>query len=115
MGTPMKQLNEIERILTVFGAFLVIAALTLSLDTEISARKHVAAYQSRFTHTAAGIQQQGKPLAHFEKHIGYDQQTLASRWSFPDGHATLGAGFAVFGMILVAVPRATAKKRATIA
>jgi membrane-associated phospholipid phosphatase len=111
----MRQLNEIERILTVFGAFLVIAALTLSLGTEISARNHVAAYRKRFTHTPDGIVQQGKPLAHFEKHIGYDQETLASRWSFPDGHGTLGAGFAVFGLILVAVPRAAARKRAAVA
>lgn len=108
----MRKLNEIERILTVFGALLVIAALTLSLGTELTARSHLATYRKRFTHTTEGIRQQGKPLAHFEKHIGYDQETLASRWSIPDGHGTLGAGFAVFGMILIAVPRSTAKKRA---
>ena len=115
----MKQLNEIERILTVFGAFLVLTALTASLTTEISARNHVAEYRRQVSHHADGAAgkavQQGAPIAPaYDKHIGYEQQTLASRWSFPDGHATLGAGFAAFGMILIAVPRATAKKRAAM-
>jgi membrane-associated phospholipid phosphatase len=109
----MRHLNEIERILTVLGAFLIFAALSASVTTEVSARNHLAEYRREVAH-GAGITQQGQTATRsFDKHIGYEQQTLASRWSFPDGHATLGAGFAVFGMILVAVPRATARKRAT--
>jgi membrane-associated phospholipid phosphatase len=110
----MKQLNEIERILTVFGAFLIIAGVGASLATEISARKHVSEYRKRFAHTG-GVVQQGAPAIPYDKHIGYEQQTLASRWSFPDGHGTLGAGFAAFGMILIAVPRAASKRRTTAA
>ena len=105
----MKHLNEIERILTVFGAFLVFAALGASLTTEISARNHLAEYRRQVAH-GTGIVQQGAP-AGYDKHVGFEQQTLASRWSIPDGHATLGAGFAMFGIILIAVPRAAAKKR----
>lgn len=106
----MKHLNEHERILTVFGGFLTIAALILSITTEVSARNHVAEYRRRVAE-GSGIVQQGAP-ASFDKHIGFEQQTLASRWSVPDGHGTLGAGFAMFGILLIAVPRATAKKRA---
>jgi hypothetical protein len=104
------KLNENERILTIFGGILTVGALALALTTEISARSHVAEYRKRVS-AGNGIVQQGSPAARYDKHIGYEQQTLASRWSVPDGHATLGAGFAVFGIILIAVPRATAKKR----
>ena len=104
----MKYMNESERILFVFGALLTVGALVLSLATEINARSHLAEYRNR---VAAGpAVQQGAPVS-YDRHIGYEQQTLASRWSIPDGHGTLGAGFAIFGMILVAVPRAAAKKR----
>jgi membrane-associated phospholipid phosphatase len=104
----MKHMNEQERILSVFGVFLTVAAVVLSLGTEINARNHLAEYRRR-VETPAVIQQ-GTPAV-YDRHIGYEQQTLASRWSIPDGHATLGAGFALFGMILIAVPRAVAKKR----
>jgi hypothetical protein len=108
----MKHLNEMERILTVFGAILAIGAVTLSVLTEVSARNHLAEYRNR----AAGgtVIQQGTASASssYDRHIGYEQQTLASRWSVPDGHGTLGAGIALFGMVLIAVPRAAAKKRA---
>jgi membrane-associated phospholipid phosphatase len=110
----MKQLNEIERILTVFGVFLVFAALGASLATEISARNHLAEYRRQVSHET-GVVQQGAPAGSYDKHVGFEQQTLASRWSIPDGHATLGAGFAMFGIILIAVPRASAKKRAVSA
>jgi membrane-associated phospholipid phosphatase len=109
----MKHMNELERILAVFGACLAIGAVALSVTTEVSARNHLAEYRNR---GAAGptVIQQGAPASSgsHERHIGYEQQTLASRWSIPDGHATLGAGFAFFGVLLVAVPRATARKRA---
>jgi membrane-associated phospholipid phosphatase len=116
----MKQLNEIERILTVFGAFLLFAALTASVTTEISARNHLAEYRRQVAHGAGTaslrsgqvVQQGAVTPPAYDKHIGYEQQTLASRWSVPDGHATLGAGFALFGVLLIAVPRASAKKRA---
>lgn len=104
----MKHMTEAERILTVFGALLILGALVLSLGTEISARSHLAEYRKRLA--AGPVIQQGTPTS-YDRHIGYEQQTLASRWSIPDGHATLGAGFALFGMLLIAVPRATAKKR----
>lgn len=107
----MKKMNEIERILAVFGGFLMVVSLILSAATEISARNHVAEYRRRVSE-APGIVQQGAATT-YDRHIGYEQQTLASRWSFPDGHGTLGAGFAMFGLILIAVPRAAAKKRAT--
>jgi membrane-associated phospholipid phosphatase len=107
----MKRMNESERILTVFGGFLITVSLFFSLVTEISARNHVAEYRRQVSQ-APGIVQQGAVTRSYDKHIGYEQQTLASRWSIPDGHGTLGAGFAVFGMILIAVPRAAAKKRA---
>jgi membrane-associated phospholipid phosphatase len=106
----MKRMNEIERILAVFGGFLMVVSLVLSVTTEISARSHLAEYR-RSVSEAPGIVQQGTALR-YDRHIGYEQQTLASRWSFPDGHGTLGAGFAMFGLILIAVPRAAAKKRA---
>ena len=105
----MKHMNEQEKILSVFGALLTIAALALSLATEINARNHLSEYRKRVA-AAPTVIQQGAP-ASYDRHIGYEQQTLASRWSIPDGHGTLGAGFAIFGMILVAVPRASAKKR----
>ena len=108
----MKKMNEIERILAVFGGLLMVASLILAVTTEISARKHVAEYRRRVSEApAVGVIQQGTSTT-YDRHIGYEQQTLASRWSFPDGHGTLGAGFAMFGLILVAVPRAAAKKRA---
>jgi len=102
----MKSLNENERILTAFGGLLVLAALSLSVATEVSTRKHLAEHQQPLT----GIIQQGTP-SRFEKHIAYEQQTLSTRWAVPDGHATLGVAFAAFGMVLIAVPRAVAKKR----
>jgi membrane-associated phospholipid phosphatase len=106
----MKRMNEIERILAVFGGFLMVTSLILSVTTEVSARNHVAEYRRRVA-DAPGVIQQGAPVT-YDRHIGYEQQTLASRWSFPDGHGTLGAGFAMFGLILIAVPRAAARKRA---
>jgi membrane-associated phospholipid phosphatase len=106
----MKHLNEHERILAVFGLVLMLAAVGLSLATEIGARRYLAEYQKQVT-AEGGVIQQGHPIAPTFKHVGFEQQTLASRWSFPDGHGTLGAGFALFGLILVAVPRVTAKKR----
>jgi membrane-associated phospholipid phosphatase len=105
----MKKMNEIERILAVFGGFLMVASLLLAVVTEISARSPVAEYRRR-VNDAPGVIQQGVS-ATYDRHIGYEQQTLASRWSFPDGHGTLGAGFAMFGLILIAVPSAAAKKR----
>jgi hypothetical protein len=105
----MKKLNEHERILTIFGGLLVITALFFSFATEIGARRYLAEYQKQAA-ARTGVVQQGAPLASF-KHVGYEQQTLATRWSVPDGHGTLGAGFALFGLILVVVPQATAKKR----
>lgn len=105
----MKHMNEQEKILSVFGAFLTIAALTLSLATEINARNHLSEYRKRVA-VGPTVIQQGVP-ASYDRHIGYEQQTLASRWSIPDGHATLGAGFSIFGVILIAVPLAAARKR----
>jgi hypothetical protein len=109
----MKHMNELERILTVFGAFLAIVAVTLSVVTEVNARRQLAEFRQRVV-DAPTVIQQGAPAssASYNRRIGYEQQTLASRWSIPDGHGTLGAGFALFGMMLVAVPRAAAKKRA---
>ena len=104
----MKHMNESERILSVFGALLTMGALVLSVGTELSARNHRADYRRRVA--AAPVVQQGAP-ATYDRHIGFEQQTLASRWSIPDGHATLGAGFGIFGIILVAVPLAAAKRR----
>lgn len=106
----MKNLNEHERILTFFGGVLIILAVTLSLATEMNARRYLTEYRKQVE--AGSVIQQGSPAVAF-KHVGYEQQTLASRWSFPDGHGTLGAGFAVFGVLLVAAPRAAAKKRQT--
>jgi membrane-associated phospholipid phosphatase len=108
----MKHMNESERILAVFGTLLTSAALVLSIATEVSARRHIAEYK-RLTAAGATVVQQGSPVSapSYDKHIGYEQATLSSRWSIPDGHASLGAGFAIFGLILVVVPSATAKKR----
>ena len=103
----MKRLNENERILTVFGALLVIASASLSIGTEVTTRKHLAEH----TQLSNGVIHQGTP-SRSEKHIAYEAATLDTRWSVPDGHATLGVAFAAFGMILIAVPRAVAKKRA---
>ena len=105
----MKHMNESERMLAVFGIVLTCAALILSLGTEITARRRVAEYRQQ---VAAGftVALQSKPI--IDHHIGYDQQTLASRWSVPDGHGTLGLSFAAFGVLLITVPRATARKRA---
>ena len=100
------KLTENERILTVFGGLLVLAATSLSIGTEVTTRRHLAEHQRLH----AGVVQQGSPSS-YEKHIGYEMETLATRWSIPDGHATLGVAFAAFGMILIAVPRAVAKKR----
>jgi membrane-associated phospholipid phosphatase len=108
----MRNLNEHERILTFFGGVLIIVALTLSLATELNARRYLTEYRKQLE--TGTVIQQGTPSASTFKHVGYEQQTLASRWSFPDGHGTLGAGFALFGMLLVAAPRAAAKKRQAV-
>jgi hypothetical protein len=100
------KLNENERILTVFGALLVFAAVTLSIATEVMTRKHLAEHKT----LSARVIQQGTPST-YEKHIAYEQETLDTRWKLPEGHAALGVAFAAFGMILIAVPRAVAKKR----
>ena len=102
----MRNLNENERILTIFGALLVVASLSLSIATEVMTRRHL----SEHTQLSAAVLQQGTP-SRYEKHIAYEQTTLNSRWSVPDGHGTLGVAFAAFGMILIAVPRAVARKR----
>jgi hypothetical protein len=47
----------------------------------------------------------GAPV--YDMRIGYEQETLASRWSIPDGHGTWGAGVALLGIILVAAPLAS--------
>ena len=105
----MRKLNENERILTVFGALLVLASVSLAAATEITTRKHLAEHQK----ASSVVIQQGRPST-YEKHIAYEQTTLDSRWSIPDGHASLGVAFAAFGMILIAVPRAVAKKRSDV-
>jgi hypothetical protein len=108
----MKHMNESERVLTIFGALLAAAAIVLSVTTEIMARRHLDQYRELVAAGAPVMQQGAVRGTVYDKHIGFEQATLATRWSVPDGHATLGAGFAIFGMILIAVPRATAKKRA---
>jgi hypothetical protein len=100
------KLTENERILSVFGGLLVVAAVSLSLGTEIMTRRHLAEHKA----LSAAVMQQGHPSS-YEKHIGYEVETLATRWDIPDGHATLGVAFTAFGIILIAVPRAVAKKR----
>jgi membrane-associated phospholipid phosphatase len=105
----MKHMNEHERILAIFGVILTSASLVLSLMTEVSARRHISEF--REATAKGGVVQQGAPAARVDRHIGYEQQTLASRWSIPDGHASLGAGFALFGLVLIVVPRATSRKR----
>lgn len=110
----MKHLNETERILTVFGAILIIGALALSITTEVSARRRLAEYKAMTAAQTITLQATApaftRPLS---RYVGYDQQTLAGRWSIPDGHATLGLSFAAFGLLLVAAPRAAARKRAS--
>lgn len=108
----MKQLNEYERILTVFGLVLTVLAVGSSVATEVGARRYLAEYQRRAAQGPGVIQQGAAVSATKLKYVGFEQQTLASRWSFPDGHGTLGAGFALFGVILVVAPLANAKKRA---
>jgi membrane-associated phospholipid phosphatase len=108
----MKDMNESERILAIFGGLLTCAALVLSLTTEIMARRHLAEYRRLVAAGAPVIQQGAVRGTVYDKHIGFEVQTLQSRWSIPDGHASLGAAFAIFGMILVAVPRSTAGRRA---
>ena len=103
----MKHMTESERILAIFGGLLTVVAVALSLATEINARRYLAEYRQRIAESP--VMQQGAPPGF--RYVGYEQQTLASRWSFPDGHATLGAGFELFGLILVVVPRAAARKR----
>jgi membrane-associated phospholipid phosphatase len=106
----MKHLDESERILTVFGAFVMAVAIGLSITTEVTARRHLAEHKRA---PAGGVVQQGaeRGQATVDKHIGYAVETLDTRWDFPDGHATLGVGFGLFGLMLVAVPRSVAKKR----
>jgi membrane-associated phospholipid phosphatase len=91
-----------DRIRSVIGACLTITALAASVGTEISARNHVAAYREQLQDAA---RRQHTPV--YDRRVGYEQATLATRWSFPDGHATLGAGFALFGIMLVAAPLAS--------
>jgi hypothetical protein len=109
----MKHLDENERILTVFGAFIMVVAIGLSVTTEVSARRHLAEHKRELA--APSVVQQGQPRerghVQVDKHIGYAQETLDTRWDFPDGHATLGVGFGLFGLMMVAVPRKVAKKR----
>ena len=100
------KLNEKERHLTIIGGLLLFSAVSLSIATEITTRQHLAEHRQLQT----GVIQQGSP-SRYEKHIAYEQTTLDTRWSVPDGHATLGVAFAAFGMVLIAVPRAVAKKR----
>ena len=107
----MKHLDENERILTVFGAFVTVVAVALSINAEVSARREIAAHKRDASTPAPGIVQQAHPVAIAERHIGYAQETLNTRWDFPDGHATLGVGFGLFGLILIAVPRSVARKR----
>jgi len=85
-----------ERIRSVVGAILTVAAVALSLSTEMNARHQVAAYRRALSEGASV----------YNMRIGYQQETLASRWSVPDGHGTLGAGVALFGIILFAAPLA---------
>ena len=109
----MKYMNESERMLAIFGLVLICAALILSLGTEISTRRRLAEYHKRLEKGLV-VSLQAKAAA-VDHHIAYDQQTLANRWSIPDGHGTLGASFAAFGLLLITVPRATARKRVTSA
>lgn len=105
----MKHMNENERILAILGTIMVVAALVLSLTTEVLARKRLAEYKGYIAAGAPNTLDPNKPS--WAHHIGYLQQTLDSRWSVPDGHGALGVGFAAFGVLLVSVPRATARKR----
>lgn len=107
----MKHMNEPERMLALFGVLLASAALVLSLTTEIMARRHLAEYERLIAAGAAATRDPNKPS--YLHHIGFEQQTLAGRWSIPDGHAALGTFGALFGVFLVAVPRATSRKRVT--
>jgi hypothetical protein len=100
------KITETERGLTILGALLVVSAVSLSIATEVMTRKHLAEHKQ----LSAAVIQQARP-SRYEKHIAYEQITLNNRWSVPDGHATLGVAFAAFGFILIAVPRAVAKKR----
>lgn len=112
-GDPaMKHMNETERALAFFGVLLASVALVLALSTEITARRHLAEYQRLIAAGAPATLDAGKPS--YLHHIGFEKQTLAGRWSFPDGHAALGAFAALFGMVLFAVPQATARKRTTL-
>ena len=86
-----------ERIRSVVGGVLTITALAIAASTEISARHHVAAYRKSLS--------EGTPS--YDMRIAYQQETLASRWSIPDGHGTLGAGFALFGIMLIGAPMAS--------
>jgi hypothetical protein len=85
-----------ERIRSVVGAILTVTAVTMSVATEVKARHQVAEYRRALS--------EGTPV--YNMRVGYQQETLASRWSVPDGHGTLGAGVALFGLILFAGPLA---------
>ena len=100
------KLNEKERHLTIIGGLLLFSAVSLSVSTEVMTRKHLAEHRQ----LQAAVLQQGTP-SRYEKHIAYEQATLSTRWSVPDGHATLGVAFSAFGLLLIAVPRSVAKKR----
>jgi hypothetical protein len=96
-GDSAGGIETMERIRSVLGGLLTVTALTLSVSTELSARNHVAAYRRQLS--------DGAPV--YNMRIGYEQETLASRWSIPDGHGTWGAGVALFGIILIVGPMAS--------
>lgn len=105
----MKHMNESERILAIFGTLIASGALVLSLATEFTARSRLAEAKRLIAARApATIDRNRQSYIH---HIGYQQQTLAGRWSFPDGHASLGIFVAAFGVFLVVVPRKVSRRR----
>jgi hypothetical protein len=103
----MKYMNESERLLAIFGVLLVVSAIALSVTTEVLTRRELA--EHRRLVAAGAVSRVGRPS--YQHHIYLEEQTLADRWSVPDGHAALGAGFSVFGLLLVFVPRTTSRKR----
>lgn len=104
----MKLMNESERLLAVFGVVLLVSALALSITTEVVTRKNLAEHRRL---VAAGAPVGKNVASSYEHHIYLEERTLADRWSIPDGHAALGAGFSIFGLLLVFVPRSTSRKR----
>ena len=106
----MKIMNESERLLAIFGVVLIVSALGLSITTEVVTRRNLAEHRRL---VAAGAPVGKNVKSSYEHHIYLEEQTLAGRWSVPDGHAALGAGFTLFGLLLVSVPRSTSRKRAS--